>query len=452
MTNVGIPLIRRSTSYISTHTPSTQHANKNSPQNLFRKTSDMVKNSKRQLANLRQKSMATLGAYMDNDEDTPGDTLPPATVEPMPKQHAAPHVVKAKVASEPNYFQAYAMHEAQQSNEARKVLEQRRASAKTSTEKENAVHPSLRGPPRHTNKYLPQRVGEPLGVEPHRDGEPLGERLLLPNIDTTKKVADVTERPFIVPDATNVSPSSVVSTNPSTNNSSSGCRSRVLYSRKGAPDRSSALALNIAREDWAGVARQLCSEKSLNPIIPFKAQPPALTIFRKELLKQYAHYENEDGTKLRLWLQSWLKSQRKQADPKRTEKKNGETVYLPTKHQEELAVYKAQKEAMKNPVARLTYGPEEGTSSGGPSRVDSAQPTTATPTSQLQSVDTTHDIKPCVLTDEDVDTFVAGDGCLLAPRECLDDGKCRETFNAQLAMFVVRSFLLKCISISESNA
>jgi hypothetical protein len=69
----------------------------------------------------------------------------------------------------------------------------------------------------------------------------------------------------------------------------------------------------------------------------------------------------------------------------------------------------------------------------------------------VQSVDTTHDIT-CVLTDEEVDTFVAGDGCLLAPRECVDDGKCRETFNAQLAMFVVRSFLLKCISISESNA
>jgi hypothetical protein len=233
------------------------------------------------------------------------------------------------------YFQYYAMHEAQKKKEATeaKVLEQQRASAKTSTGKENAVHPSVRGPPRHTNKYFPRRDGEPLRDLLHRDGEPLRERLILPNIDTTKKVADVTERAFIVPVATNESPSSVVSTIPSaTNSRSSGCRSRVLYSRKGAPDRSSSLALNIAREDGAGVARQLCSEKSLNPIIPFKAQPQALTIFRKELLKQYAHYENEDGTKLRLWLQSWLKSQRKQADPKRTKKKNGETVYLPTKH------------------------------------------------------------------------------------------------------------------------
>ena len=415
----------------------------------------MVRNSMRQLQNLRQQSNARLGAYMDNDEETPGDTLPPATVEPMPKQHAAPHVVKAKVASELNYFQAYAMHEAQQSNEARKVLEQRRASAKTSAEKENAVHPSLRGPPRHTNKYFPQRDGKPLDVKPRRDGEPLDvkprrEGLLLPNINTTKDVADVTDRSFIVPVATNVSPSSVVSTNPSTTNSSSGFRSGVVFPRKGAPDRSAQLASNLAREDWASVARQLCSEKSLNPIMPLREQPQAPTIFRTQLLRHYPRYENEDGRDLRMWLQAWLKSQRKQANP-RTKKKNGETVYLAPKYEEELAVYKAQKDANKNPVARLTYGPEEGTSSGGPSRVDGAQPRTATPTSQVQSVDTTHDIT-CVLTDEEVDTFVAGDGCLLAPRECVDDGKCRETFNAQLAMFVVRSFLLKCISISESNA
>jgi hypothetical protein len=113
------------------------------------------------------------------------------------------------------------------------------------------------------------------------------------------------------------------------------------------------------REDLAGVAKQLCSEKSMNPIIPLKDQPRALTIFRKELCTQYARYENECGTNLSKDMAASM-SQRKQANPKRTKKKNGETVYLPTKHPEELEVYKAQKEAMKNPVARLTYGPEQG--------------------------------------------------------------------------------------------
>jgi hypothetical protein len=244
------------------------------------------------------------------------------------------------------------------------------------------------------------------------------------------------------------SPQSELSTTPSATNNPSG-GSGVLYPRKGAPDRSAARASNIAREEMAGVGRQLSSQKSINPIIPLTAQPQALTIFRKELCKQYPRYESECGSKIRSWLQAWLKCQRKQANQNRTKKKNGETVYLPPKHQEELAAYNAQKEAKKNPVARLTCGAEEGTSSGGPSRVDGAPPTTATPESQLQSVDTTDTIKPCVLTAEEVDAFVVGDGCLLAPRDCLDDGKCRETYNAQLATFVVRSFLLNCMSIPK---
>ena len=382
-----------------------------------------------------------LGAFLNGEADTSEDALIP----PTPGKAKAAQRTEEEKTEQAKTIQIEAMRLLQADRDRKQeeaaaaavILKQQSASAKTTTGKENDVGASVsRQPPPNA------RGGEgraPLcDVETH------------PNTNTTKGVDGVSYGALVAFVEPYGSPKSNLSSTPSATNSSSSGGVGILLPRKGVHDRSAALKSNLAREEMAGVAKQLCSSKKINPIIPLKYQDTALCVFRTELTRQYERFNGESGSALRVWLQGWLTSQRKQAKHNRTKVINGKTVHLPPKYQEESAAYQAEKK-IANPVERLTASSVEGTGSGEPSRVHVAPPTTPIPVSQLLTEDT-DTIEPRVLTQEEVVDYQVGDLCGLAKDKYQDNGKSVRAYNSFIAYFTVRSFLLyifRCMYISK---
>ena len=373
----------------------------------------MVQNGKRQQRAVSKRKAEQLGEFM-NDDSTPEQVGHMKLDTAEKAKHKADQQTSDQIS-------ALLMHTADRAKKqatlaAAEVRKQQRTAAKPTTGKENGVAASVRVQPQ------PPRVGA------HR--EPLDELERHPNLAATKVVADDSVRTIVETGDLVVSP-----TPSATNSSASG--SGLLYGRKAAPNRNAELLSNLARDHLCGVANQLVDNKTINPIIPMNKQPQAFALFRDALCLQFAMFENEDGGTLKIWLRKWLVSQRAQAKI-RKRVKNGNVVELQVRHQEDLALYKAQMAAKQGPVLKLTLGAPESTGNGGPSSVAGAQATTDAPETQVQSM-RTNQISPCVLTEEEVDHVVPGDFCLLARRDLTDDGKCKGTFKAAITSVAVGS-------------
>jgi hypothetical protein len=383
----------------------------------------MGNGTRNQAALNKRKAELALGEFMENDDETPEDTLPPEQVEQVETQSAAKEKQRV-LQREADQIKTMLVFEADRkaaaaaaaAAEAYKVLQKERPAKKTPTGKENETNASVRGQP------------QPPREETHR--EPLAEVVRHPPSAATKVVSEDSVRTIVALGDPASSPA------PSGTSSITGAKS-VLFGRGKAPDLNSALQSNRAREDMAGVANQMVCKGEINPVKPLNEQPRAFGDFRDELCRQFSMFEREDGGKLKDWLRKWLGFQRAQARG-RTKRKGGNQVELQPRYQEELALYRAEKGPTKIPVARLLIGAPESTGNGEPSRVAVEQPTGDAPETEEHSMRIDQFI-PCVLTEEQVDHMSAGDYCILARRELVDDGKCKETFKNAIAAVAVRS-------------